>query len=341
MLPNIILYTVPPDIRSGGITNFFLFFEICKKKHNNTFLCPILKDIPSLRFNSPFNDKSIDEITQQEINNYFNIKNDNSKNYNLEDCIINLDILKRRDNIVIYPEDVLGNPAEQKYVVRWLLFFPNQNAIKSYSFDKDYICFFSEYIFNLYDNLCKNVNIYNYMKYKIKTPNILRVFHFKKNYYKNLKKKRSGKCILIRKCYPPFSFRKNEKIYNNYLTNIINENKKYNFENIDFGINHEEMISLFNEKELLLTYDPFTFTSVISALCGCKTVIRKIPNLSIEEWKKCDPFIKYGIAYGMDDIEEAMKTQYKLEGHIYNMYLENESNVENFIESIKKFFNFN
>jgi hypothetical protein len=262
MIPNILLYTVPPDNRSGGITNFFLFFEICKKKKINIFLCPILKNISSLHFVSPFDNISLNEITQQELNNYFNL-NDNSKEYNIKDDIVNVDVLRRRDNIIIYPENVAGNPAEQKYVVRWLHFFPHINAIKTFSFKTDYICFFSDYIFNLYGNLCKNINAYNFMKNNIKKPNILRVFHFKKDYYKNFNKYRRGKCLLVRKGYPPFTFRRNISEYNKYASSIINNNKAFGFENIDFGIKHDEMISLFNNKCLLLSFDPFSFTNII------------------------------------------------------------------------------
>jgi hypothetical protein len=343
MIPNILLYTIPPNTHSGGNKNFFLFFEICKKKNINIFLCPVLKTIPSLNFYSPFDNKSLDEITEQEINNYF--KNNNSNEYNLKydivNCdIVNLDVLRRRDNIVIYSEDVVGNPAEQKYVVRWLHFFPHINAIKTYSFKTDYICFFSDFIFNLYDNLCKNIEIYNFMRDNIKKPNILRVFHFKKDYYKNFNKNREGNCFLVRKCYPPYSFRKSDKEYCEYVSYIVNDGKGHGFEHVDSISTHDEMISSFNNKCLFLSFDPFTFTSIIASLCGCNSVISKIPNLTKEEWQNSDPFNKYGIAYGMDDIEESIKTRDKLEEHIYSMYLENDANVDKFIESIKEFFNF-
>jgi len=100
------------------------------------------------------------------------------------------------------------------------------------------------------------------------------------------------------------------------------------------------MIKLFNKKQLFLSFDPFTFTLIIASLCGCNSVVAKIPNLSKEEWQNSDTFNKYGIAYGMDDIEEATKTRHKLEEHIYNMYLENDANIDKFIGSIKEFFNF-
>jgi len=337
MFPNILFYTTPLNEHSGGIANCYLFVKLCREKNINIFLCPILKTIPSLGFFSPFDNKSLDEISQQEINNYFN--NDSS----FKDIIVNIDTLKHRDNIIIYTEDVEGNPAEQKFVVRWLHFFPNPNAAKTYSYESDYICFFSDYIFNLYDNLCGNLNIHNFIKPHIIKPNILRVFHFKKNTYKNFndnfKIEREGRCLVVRKGYPPASFRNNDLEFNNYSNNIISENAKLGFDIIGHGITHSDMIKLFNKKQLFLSFDPFTFTLVIASLCGCDSVVVKIPNLTKEEWQNSDPFHKYGIAYGIDDIEEAIKTRHKLEEHVYNMYLENNANIDNFIGSIKEFFN--
>jgi hypothetical protein len=98
------------------------------------------------------------------------------------------------------------------------------------------------------------------------------------------------------------------------------------------------MIELFNDKEFFISLDPFTFTSIIAALCGCNSIVVKIPNLSFEDWKNSDPFHKYGIAYGYENIKEAKKTRHLLEEHIYNMYLENETNIDNFILSITNFF---
>ena len=107
----------------------------------------------------------------------------------------------------------------------------------------------------------------------------------------------------------------------------------------DCGTTHEQMVELFNSKKILITYDPFTFTSIIASLCGCNSVINEIPGVSYEEWKNSDPFNKYGLAYGIKNIEEASKTRHLLEEHIYNMFLENESNLMNFIKDIELFFN--
>ena len=334
-MPNILLYTTPLDIHSGGSSNFYLFFNLCKKNGINIFLCPIVRNIDSLCFWSPFHSKCIEEINQEEIYQYFG-------NMPKED-IITVDILRARDNVVIYPEDVIGNPAEQKYVVRWLHFFPTQLAVQNYSFEKDYICFFSDYIFNLYDSLCKNLSIENHLTNKISKQNILRIFHFKNNFYKDKNYKRYGGSFIVRKGYPPNSFiiNKPNKHHHHHIRNLfINYFINQEFEKIpDCGTTHEQMVEIFNSKKTFITHDPFTFTSIIASLCGCESVVNKIPGVSYEEWKNSDPFNKYGVAYGIENIEEASKTRHLLEEHIYNMFLENESNLMNFIKDIELFFN--
>ena len=331
-MPNILLYTTPLDIHSGGSSNFYLFFNLCKKNGLNVFLCPLIRNIDSLHFWSPFHGKSIEEITQEEIYQYFG-------NTPKED-IVTVDILCARNNVVIYPEDVIGNPSEQKYVVRWLHFFPIPQAVQNYSFENDYICFFSDYIFNLYDNLCKNLSIENHLTNKITKLNILRIFHFKNDFYKNKNRERERGVFIIRKGYPPDSFIQDRKIQHHRNFKIINKNLKLGLEyNYDMSRSHEQMVELYNSNKLFISYDPFTFTNIIASLCGCDSVVNKIPGLSYEEWKNSDPFHKYGLAYGIENIEEASKTRHLLEEHIYTMFLENENNLMNFIKDIELFFN--
>jgi hypothetical protein len=328
------------DTRSGGQTNFKLFFDICKKKNISIYLCPILKTVESLNFISPFNNIKLSDLTQNDLDNYFINNNNNNTHIINKNDIVPISILQNKKNVVIYFEDVENNPAEQEYVVRWLHFFPVEKALKNYNFNSDYICFFSDYIYNLYKYLCNEINIEDNLTNNIKKLNILRVFHFNKNIYKNKNYNRNGICFTYRKGFPPFTFIDSKKYIEN-KNKIINDNNEHYYFDFETSLSHNQLIELFNKKKIFISYDPFTFTSLIASLCGCISIVKKIKDVSLDTFINSDPFNKYGIAYGEENIFHALNTQEYLYEHLLNLYSQNEDNIHNFIIDIEKFFNIN
>ena len=98
-------------------------------------------------------------------------------------------------------------------------------------------------------------------------------------------------------------------------------------------------INYFQKKDFFLSFDPFTFMSIIASLCGCISVVKKINGLNFNEWVNGDPFNKYGIAYGQEGIEHALNTQHLLLDHITNMYSQNQDNVLNLMDNFETHFN--
>ncbi len=385
-MPNILLYMPPPYKVSGGLGNFKLFFDICKKLKYSIYFCPILKTIYSLKFISPFNDRDIEKISDTELKNYYINSPEPVDEINPND-IVTSSILSARNNVVIYAEDVIGNPAQQAYVVRWLLYFPIPTALQNYNFNTDYIWFYSDYIYNFYKYVCIACGIPDYLTKKLNKINICRVFKFEPHMYKSINSKRiinknmntNRKCFTLRKLFPPVSFEKFNKgvniVYAKEILQIKNTNKpvkglKYTgrlnilteskpnlfsdavirefLKNkfVSMGYDHIEhqkssaiFMNYFKTKDFFLSFDPFTFMSIIASLSGCISVVKKIHGLNFEEWINGDPFNKYGIAYGQEGIEHALKTQHLLLEHITEMYNQNENNVLNFITSIEKRFN--
>ena len=395
-MTNILLYSPPIYKCSGGLGNFKLFFDICKQLKYKIYFCPLLKNIDSLNFISEFNDKSINSITHKELVAYYNVQDCDTI---LEEDIVTPQILQSRNNVIIYAEDIIGNPAEQKYVVRWLFFFPIPPAVASYNFNKDLIYFFSDCFYNLYKYVCDACGIKDQLTSNIKQLNICRIIKFEPEIYKSIKRKTilnknmrtNAKCFTIRKLFPPYTFRNYNNCYNilyateiynkytkqiQYTTirmkntdNIFTKNeiktelislkknppnvKSYDvireylkdkftnngYDNIEQKPFSKEYIDYFLNKDFFISFDPFTFITIISSLCGCVSVIKKINNISYDVWMNCDPFIKYGIAYGSEGIEHALKTQHLLLDHITNMYSENENNVINFMKNIEKHYN--
>ena len=80
----------------------------------------------------------------------------------------------------------------------------------------------------------------------------------------------------------------------------------------------KECIIFFNNYKFFISYDPLTFLSVIAALCGCISIVKKVDGLSKEQWLNTTAASEYlnatgekmlyGIAYGADEISNAMST---------------------------------
>jgi len=392
---NILLYIPPPYKISGGLGNFKLFFDICKQNNYSIFYCPLLNHIPSLGFRSPFNNIPIDSITNEQLINYYLNPDQPSEPINVKE-IVTPAILSSRNNVVIYPENIKGNPAQQKYVVRWLFYFPIPEIVPHYNFETDYIWFYSDYIFNFYKYVCIACGVPDFLTKRISQLNICRVFKFEPDIYQQIQNNRivnrdfntNRKCFTLRKLFPPNSFnnrgikdeyakeimiiynKKIKKLQNEIprcknqiqIKNIINNinGLKRNPPNLNsdvvlreflrskfIGLGYEQIehqdsslkfIQYFQQKDYFLTFDPFTFMSIIASLCGCISVIKTIHGLSHEEWLNGDPFNKYGVAYGQNGITHALETQHLLLDHITKMYSENTNNVIHFLNSIENKF---
>jgi uncharacterized protein YceK len=79
-----------------------------------------------------------------------------------------------------------------------------------------------------------------------------------------------------------------------------------------------ECIKIFNKHTYFISYDSITFLLVIAALCGCVSIVKKVSGLSKQDWlnttaacaylKESGENTLYGIAYGGDDLQNAIKT---------------------------------
>jgi hypothetical protein len=97
------------------------------------------------------------------------------------------------------------------------------------------------------------------------------------------------------------------------------------------------MADLFNQKEYFVSYAGITFTSVLAAMCGCKSIV--IPNSSFnkEKWINGFWYNKYGIAFGIDDLDRAINTMDKVIPNIENyLYNTKKDQLNHFIEDCYK-----
>ena len=209
--------------------------------------------------------------------------------------------------ITIYPEVITGNPLNAKKVVRWILYHPGINGgDKIYSND--------ELIFTYSDYFTANT-IYE------GSPKLF-IFDSHKDFFKNYNNIRNNlTCSLVKK-----GSNKNLNILTN--THIIDQ-----FLNGP-EINNN-LLKIFNQYSTFISLDHATYHSTQAALCGCISIVIPEEGVNKEQWQESLPLMKYGVAYGLDDIQWAIETQPLVYKHLTDLEEVSKNTINNFLKIIK------
>ena len=223
-------------------------------------------------------------------------------------------------DVVIYPEVIKGNPLGFKRIVRWAL---NHGSHNLKNFKKDnlvfyYSKFFRDYIFDMDCNeLIKSQNN--------DVNNILQVLVPNESKFIDYGAKRKGSVFMCHKAI--------EKGYNIGLP----EKDSIQIRN---NMNMNSLVKIFNSVERFYTYDTVTYYSVIAVLCGATSIVIPEKNLTKDEWRNKVWGMKYGIAYGVDDIEYAEETKSLVRSHIIELGKSSIDSVRNFIKVSKNYWQY-
>lgn len=213
-----------------------------------------------------------------------------------------------RDSVVIYPEVTSGNPLAARNVVRWLLHKPGYfTGIIDYG-KKD--------LFFKFDDYCDDTRITGGKAGR------LCLFALDPRYEDRGSGTRSGSCYLVRKGK------------GKALVHDLNDSIQ-----ID-GLRHDEIADIFNRATTFYSYDEVTMYSQFAAICGCVSVVIPTQYKNREEWVRDHPLSRYGIAYGLDDIEHASQTRHLVSDHLKELGREGIRSVEAFVESTCSHFGF-
>jgi hypothetical protein len=80
------------------------------------------------------------------------------------------------------------------------------------------------------------------------------------------------------------------------------------------------------------SYDEATFYSQFAAICGCLSVVVPGRYRNRQEWTADYQIARYGIAYGLDDLEHARATQHLVIDLLREREQAGEATVDRFIE---------
>lgn len=208
--------------------------------------------------------------------------------------------------MAIYPEVTCGNPLESSHVMRWILYH-----LRTY--DK-----FG--IFGGNDLIYKYAPFFN-LRYDAHVHGELRANELNLHIFKNRGQERKGACFLIKK--------ENHK-------EQIHPAGSLQLDDYPSKGGNQYLADVFNACEIFYSYDTATWLSVMASLCGCLSVV--VPNSGVTpgQWHSGYPYFKYGIAYGLNDIEYALLTRHQLKPELLKIEAETLELTKAFIQKAKE-----
>ena len=196
------------------------------------------------------------------------------------------------NDIIIYPEIESGNPYQCKNVVRYLLnkfHLPEYGNTLATWGDNDYWLYFHD----LFQD-------------GLKEPNFLHILDTKANTFRDLNLPRNTEaCFTYRK--------KSEEVHN---LNIMHPKNSIE---IGYNTSDEELIKIFNSCKRFYSYDTETYLSILAALCGCESVVVPYKQVTKDQVLGKQPAFKYGVAYGLEDLDYANTTREDLREYLLNL----------------------
>lgn len=179
--------------------------------------------------------------------------------------------------VVVYSEIVLGNPLGVKNVVRWLLYKPGLRHPYDFTENEMYFRDFE----------------------KADLPEVtggapdLFLWKINRTYRNENRTGRKGACYALRKGdYKP----------------RIPQTETPDAVLID-GLSHAEINGIFNRCEVFYSYDEATMYSQYAAICGCQSVVIPGEHADRADWAGHHDLCRYGVAYGLDDLDHARTTR--------------------------------
>lgn len=232
-------------------------------------------------------------ITSRNTNNKLNAPFIGSREINVDEWV------------VIYPEIVVGNPYNFQHVVRWVLNTPgvcgggNAQAFYDHVKPTDVIFKYSEF----FDYKTKQVDGQlrcTFIDYEI---------FYNKNMTRDIEA-----CYFIKK---------------GGCKQTVHPANAINF--ATYQHNWEMAADFLNRTKYMYCYDNECFWVTLAALCGCIPVV--IPNNGLDSatWKQHFPFNKRGVAFGMDEIEQAQSELSLVEEHCMSVQINDLNKVKKFI----------
>lgn len=211
--------------------------------------------------------------------------------------------------VVVYHEQVFGNPLHARNVSRWLLHQPGfHSGVVYYGFNELHVRF----------NEATREFHYPHSR---QADFFLPIIHYPLDLYneEGAAARRSGTAYCIRKG--------EGKAMQHDLGNSVC---------ID-GLPHQAVAAILKRVETFVSYDPYTAYSRFAVLCGCDSVVIPDDGVSETQWYP-NPADRYGVAYGFDQVAQARQTRHLLRQKIEQEHQQSAQAAGRFIQACESFF---
>lgn len=221
----------------------------------------------------------------------------------------NFESISTDDWIVVYYEQVFGNPLNARNVSRWLLHQPGYHTGAVYYGFNEFHVRFNEAI--------RSFQFPN----SVQASSLLPVIHYPLELYneENASPYRQGTAYCIRKG-------KGKPIQHDLSDSVLIDN-----------LSHKDVAKIFKRVKAFISYDSYTAYSRFASISGCDSVV--IPDEGVDEsnWYP-NPADRYGVAYGFENVEHARKTRHLLLNKIRAEHDQSANAVSEFMQEANEFF---
>ena len=208
--------------------------------------------------------------------------------------------------MAIYPEVTCGNPFRSPLVMRWILYH-----VRRYDCHGE---------FGANDLIYKYANHFT-LRNEQEVHGELRAVELNLDIFKNEGRERKGDCYLIKKG--------NDKEHSAHSANAIK------LDDYPSKGGNEYLAEVFNRCEMFISYDGATWLNVMAALCGCASVVMPDAGVIADQWQKGFPYFKYGISYGLDNLQHALLTRHLVKENLLDIETKSIEETRAFIAKSK------
>lgn len=293
------------DERHGGIICLHKLVHLINEAGYKAYLCPTYENLEFNRHNlfRPVR-RLLGDIAGGLFKRYRTHRGFDTPIYRGRTCDFESD-----EWVVVYHEQVFGNPLRARNVARWLLHQPGfHSGVVYYGFNEMHVRFNGA------------VREFHYPN-SLQPDFFLPIIHYPLDLYNEAgaAAQRSGTAYCIRKG--------GGKAMQHDLSNST----------LIDGLPHEEVAAVLKRVEAFISYDTYTAYSRFAALCGCDSVVIPDEGVSEAQWYP-NPADRFGVAYGFEQIGEARKTRPMLLSKIEQEHQQSAEAAVRFVLACEAFF---